>query len=284
MREDRVEVLHDVVLAPDHQAEAALEAEHAAARADVDVVDALGLQLRRAVHVVAVVAVAAVDDDVAGLEQLGDLVDQPARDRRGHHEPHGTRLVELLHEIGHRVCTLRPEVFDRPSSVRARVGTHAIVTGTGQPADQPCAHPSQTDHSELHGALPFGLPRRIMPRDVERRIGRSGRQWGHGPRRRRRLLHAVHEGRGAATRTLARSSRVAARRIRTRRRRRSEQDPMSWWKAFEKAWADAGSPTRRRDLGRRSAARNGRNRRGRHAGPPGQAVERHRDRRPTPSG
>ena len=39
--EDRVEVRDDVVLAADHQAEAALEAEHAAARADVDVVDAL---------------------------------------------------------------------------------------------------------------------------------------------------------------------------------------------------------------------------------------------------
>ena len=41
VREDRFEMRDDAVLATDHQAEAALEAEHAAAGADVDVVDAL---------------------------------------------------------------------------------------------------------------------------------------------------------------------------------------------------------------------------------------------------
>ena len=58
----------DVVLAADHLAVAALQAPDAAAGADVDVVDALGLQLRGAADVVEVVGVAAVDDDVAGLQ------------------------------------------------------------------------------------------------------------------------------------------------------------------------------------------------------------------------
>ena len=40
-REDRAEPVDDLLLAADHQAEAALEAEDAARRADVDVVQAL---------------------------------------------------------------------------------------------------------------------------------------------------------------------------------------------------------------------------------------------------
>ena len=99
--EDRVEMLHDVVFAPDHQAEAALQPEDAAARADVDVVDALWLQHRGAIDVVAVVAVATVDDDVAGLEEITELVDEPTGQRGRHHQPDGAGLVELLHEVGH---------------------------------------------------------------------------------------------------------------------------------------------------------------------------------------
>ena len=71
--------LDRVVVAADHQAVAALEAEDAAAGADVDVVDALLAQLRGPADVVAVVGVAAVDDDVALVQQRGDLVDDPAR-------------------------------------------------------------------------------------------------------------------------------------------------------------------------------------------------------------
>ena len=65
-----LEVVDDLLLAADHQAEAALEAPDAAARAAVDVVDALLAQRRRVPDVVDVVRVAAVDDDVAGLEHL----------------------------------------------------------------------------------------------------------------------------------------------------------------------------------------------------------------------
>ena len=50
----------------------------------------------------------------------------------------------------------RAEAFDRLASVRARVGTHAIVTRPGQAADEPCSHSPQTDHSQLHPLRPFG--------------------------------------------------------------------------------------------------------------------------------
>ena len=100
--EDRVEVRDDVVLAADHEAEAALEAEHAAARADVDVVDALRAKRVGAVDVVAVVGVAAVDDDVALGEQRRELVERRLDDRGGHHDPDGARLAELGDEVVER--------------------------------------------------------------------------------------------------------------------------------------------------------------------------------------
>ena len=60
--------LHDLRLAADHHAVAALQAPDAAAGADVDVVDALRREFLGAADVVDVVGVAAVDEDVARLE------------------------------------------------------------------------------------------------------------------------------------------------------------------------------------------------------------------------
>ena len=62
-------------LAADHQAEPALEPEHATARAHVDEVHALGLENLRPGDVVAVVAVAAVDDNVTRRQQRSQFVD-----------------------------------------------------------------------------------------------------------------------------------------------------------------------------------------------------------------
>src|SRR5438552_28110 len=62
--EDRVEVLDHLRLAADHLAVAALQAPDAAAGADIDIMQALRLQLGGAADVVDVVRVAAVDDDV----------------------------------------------------------------------------------------------------------------------------------------------------------------------------------------------------------------------------
>ena len=77
-----IEALHDLVLAADHQAVAALEAPDAAARAHVDVVEALRREALGARDVVLVVRVAAVDDGVARREQRLELVDGSSRRRR----------------------------------------------------------------------------------------------------------------------------------------------------------------------------------------------------------
>src|SRR5262249_26025800 len=97
--EDGVQVADNVGFAADHEAEAAVQPEHPSARADVDIVDALSLQLGGPVDVVAIIRVAAVDDDVAGLHDgRQPLYGVPGVGRR-HHHPGGARWVELGHEL-----------------------------------------------------------------------------------------------------------------------------------------------------------------------------------------
>src|SRR5205807_3208478 len=54
-REDRVEMLDDLVLSTDHQAVAALKSPNAATRANVNVVDVLSLELGGAPDIVVIV-------------------------------------------------------------------------------------------------------------------------------------------------------------------------------------------------------------------------------------
>jgi hypothetical protein len=61
-------MLDDLVLTTDHQAIAALESPNAATRANVNVVDALRLELGSAPDVIMIVGVAAIDDDVSRSE------------------------------------------------------------------------------------------------------------------------------------------------------------------------------------------------------------------------
>ena len=134
----------------DHEAVAAVEAEDAAARADVDVVDALVLQRGRAPDVVAVVRVAAVDDDVAGLEDSGDLVDDLPRDPRGDHEPHHARRLQLRRQVGDRVRAGRAVRRQRLDGALVHVVDDAVVPVAHEPAHDVGAHPSEPDHSQLH--------------------------------------------------------------------------------------------------------------------------------------
>src|SRR5262245_42653793 len=71
--EDRIEALDHGGVAPDHQAVASLEAEHATAGPGVDVRDLPGGERLGAPDVVLEERVAAVDHGVPGLEQAGEL-------------------------------------------------------------------------------------------------------------------------------------------------------------------------------------------------------------------
>src|SRR6266516_1799242 len=72
--EDRVQPPDGLVLAADHQAVTAVQAEYAARRAAVQGVDLLRREPLRPDDVVPVVRVPAVDHGVTGLQQLGQLV------------------------------------------------------------------------------------------------------------------------------------------------------------------------------------------------------------------
>ena len=74
---------HDVDLAADHHAVAALESPDAAAGPNVDIMDLLGLQLGGPADVIVIVRVAAVNQDVTRLEPADKLRDRRVDDRRG---------------------------------------------------------------------------------------------------------------------------------------------------------------------------------------------------------
>jgi hypothetical protein len=92
-------MLDDSFVAADHQAIAAVQTPDSAAGSAIDVVDALGLELGGAANVVMIVRVAAIDDDVARLQQRLERSQDRIDHGRGYHEPDSARLSQLLHEL-----------------------------------------------------------------------------------------------------------------------------------------------------------------------------------------
>jgi hypothetical protein len=161
-------VLHDLVLAPDHETEPPVEPEDATARADVDIVDASLLQRRGAVDVVAIERVAPVDDDVAGLHPFGQLVDGGGHEGGRHHDPRRARSGELAHEVVERRRADRPFALELLDGRCVDVVHDALVTVLREPPNQVGAHASEADHAQLHlGAPPF-LGTSLTPSTVPR--------------------------------------------------------------------------------------------------------------------
>ena len=69
----------------------------------------------------------------------------------GHHDPGRRRLGQLRHEFLDRVGALDALALHRLHRGGVDVIDDAGVPGRGQPPDEVGAHPSQTDHAELHG-------------------------------------------------------------------------------------------------------------------------------------
>ena len=154
--EDRVETADRLRLAADHQAEAALEAEDPPAGTNVDEVDALRCERLGAVDVVAVVAVAAVDDDVVRLEHGCELVDDQAGDCGRHHHPDRARLVEFRDELFERGSADRAFAAQELHRVEVLVVDDALVAVTRQPPHEIGAHAAEADHPKLHLKPPSG--------------------------------------------------------------------------------------------------------------------------------
>src|SRR6267142_4692100 len=148
--ENRVEVLNHFVFAADHLAIAAVESPDAAAGADIDIVNPLGLQFFGAANVVDVIGVAAVNQDVAGREFRNQFTDRCVDDGRGNHQPDGARLLQLLHEIINRAGAGGAFTGKLLNAIRAAVIHNAGVAVFLQAPHHVGTHTPQTDHSELH--------------------------------------------------------------------------------------------------------------------------------------
>ncbi len=155
--ENRIEALHRLIRAADHQAVATLQAHHAAARPAVDVVDLLGREFPGPANVVHVVGVAAVYEDVAGLEMGQNVGDELFHKRSRNHHPDRPRILQLLHEVRERGSPngllLRQLLyrFGRP------IEDHALMASLEKTPHHVRAHSSKTDHAKLHNYLLFRL-------------------------------------------------------------------------------------------------------------------------------
>ena len=149
--EDRLERLHGLAVAADHQAVADLEAPDAAARAGVDVADLLRSELDVAALVVVEVRVAAVDDRVARLEVLEQLCDLGLGRIAGrHHDPDRPRRRQLRDELLDRERGDRALAGDLLRLLRRPVVRHDLMAVAEEAPDHVGAHPAESDETDLH--------------------------------------------------------------------------------------------------------------------------------------
>ena len=152
-RQDGIEMLNGRGVAADHHAVAPLEPPDAATGADVDIMNALGGEFSGPPNVVDVIGIAAVDQDVAGVEERREFGNRLVNDRRRHHQPDRPRRAELADKLGQRGCADGLLGDECRHGSRRPVEHHAVVAAGDQPADHVGAHPPQSDHSQLHSMV-----------------------------------------------------------------------------------------------------------------------------------
>ncbi len=158
--EDRRNDPDRLVVTADHHAVAVVQTPHAAGRADVDVVDAAGSQRHLAVAVVGPLGVAAVDDDVAGLQQSREFLDRLLRGVAGrNHDPDHPRPV-AAQVPDHVLQRERAGGADAHELFHDRLVTVVhddLVVRLGvDPANHVAAHLAEPYHCEFHD-VPSGL-------------------------------------------------------------------------------------------------------------------------------
>ena len=102
-------------------------------------------------HIILEKRVAAVDQDIAGFQQAGQLDDRVVGDlARREHDPDRARLLQLVHEIG-KVAARRGSLTGQTAHrLGAFVVDDAAMAGSHQPPHDVAAHPAKADHTELH--------------------------------------------------------------------------------------------------------------------------------------
>ena len=140
--EDRLDLGDVLGVAAVHQRVAVLQAPDAAGDAAVDEADALGGQLLGVLLVVRPAGVAAVHDDVAGRQQLGQLVDGGLGRGTGRdHHPHHARALEPAHQLLEAVDI---------GEVRVAVVSDDGVACAADALAHVAAHLAEADETELH--------------------------------------------------------------------------------------------------------------------------------------
>src|SRR5215213_2634955 len=165
--QDRVDDLDRIVIATNHEAVPTLQPEDPTAGTDVDIVNALLAQLGGPADVIAIVRVAAVDDDVALVEDVGQLLDDFAGDPGRDHHPRDPGLAELVDELLHGDRAGRALTFQLRYEVPIDVEHNTFVPVAHQPANDVRAHSAQPDHSQLHGT---SLRRKSVKNITERNL------------------------------------------------------------------------------------------------------------------
>src|SRR5690606_7051228 len=134
-----------------HQRVAVVEPPDATGHAAVDEPDADRGEPTRVLGVVGPLGVAAVDDEVAGRQQAGELLDRRGDELDRHHDPHDARCREGLDELGERRDVAPAALVDVVSE--DRVPRPAGALGHVR------AHPAEPDHAEFHLAPSGGVLR-----------------------------------------------------------------------------------------------------------------------------
>src|SRR5439155_868942 len=171
--EDRLESRHRLLVASHHETEADLETPDTTGDAGVDEVDPAVARLHVAPLRVSEVRVAAVDDRVALVRDLEQLVEGLLCDlaRRNHH-PEGARGLQLLLELLERIGRPRGDVGV------IRVQLVAVLTEALRHAGP---HAPEPDHPQLHYRS-SSLTRTIgRPRSRSSSRGPSGSSCGSSP-------------------------------------------------------------------------------------------------------
>ena len=147
--QERAQPIDVVGIAAGHDAEALAQAPDAAGHARVDEVDAALGEHRRPPHRVGVAGIAAIDDQVAGLEargQLGDLVLGRVAGRE--HEPDRARRRQQGDDLVDRERRHGALGGDGEDLVGRPVVGDDRVPGTDQAAGHATAHPAEPDHRQ----------------------------------------------------------------------------------------------------------------------------------------
>ena len=137
--------------AADHHAIAALKPPHAAARAHVHIIYALGQEFVGAADVVDVVQELPPSMIVSPASSTGARsADRLVDDCRGHHEPESPGLFQLLHKICKGRAADRLLVDKLLDRLWRHVENDAFVAVSQEPPHHVGAHSPQSDHSKLH--------------------------------------------------------------------------------------------------------------------------------------